>query len=227
MPVGTESTKRRYLQIKDGKITEFKDEKTWNVYSYISRVHLVNITFRKVRKSGTGEDGPVVGNMLQLHLIDQNDYFILELWYNDPFAKCFYNLMENLSLVEDLSLFVEEKKVDGRPKRSLFMRQGPGWIKHKYTKDNMGQCPTLQVSYLADPTAPDGQKKVYNDDLQLSFYLEQVSNYMIPKLERKLNPYPNHMIFEGMVGHKIAGDHFKEQELMPQLINETLDDLPF
>ena len=228
MPVGNESVKRRYLQIKDGKLAEFKGETTWNLYNHISRVHLVNITFRKVRKSGTGNDGPVVGNMLQLHLIDANDYFVLEMWYNDQYAKCFYNLMENLNLLDEISLFVDEKTQDGKLKKSLFMRQAAGWVKHKYTKDNLGLCPPLQVSYIADATYPDGQKKVLNDDLQMSFYLEQISTQMLPRLEKKFNPFPNHLIFEGIVGNKIAGNHFNAQELPVAVLPiGPVDDLPF
>ena len=109
------------------------------------------------------------------------------------------------------------------------MRQSTGWVKHKYTKDNMGHCPNLQVTFEVDPDAPNGQKKVYNDDLQMSYYLEQISNQMIPRLEKKLNPYPNHLIFEGIVGAgRIAGNHFSDHELAaPTLPNGMVDDLPF
>lgn len=224
MPVGNESVKKRYLQIKDGKIVEFKGETTWNTYSHISRVHLVNIAFRQVKKDKNDNNSPIIGNMVQLHLIDADDYFVLEFWYNGTYAKCFYNIMENLDVLQEISVFTDEKLQDGKKRQSLFIRQSNGYLKHKYTRENLGECPPLQESFIADDSAPNGQKKVLNDDLQMAFFLDKVKYLMIPRLEMKLNPFPNHMIFSGMVGEKVAGNHFTQSTLGS---SETVDDLPF
>lgn len=224
MPVGNEEIKRRYLKVQDGNLVEYNGRDVFNTYTHVSRVHLVNATFREIKKDRNVNDSPIIGHNLQLHLIDQNDYFVLEMWYNSSYAKCFYNLMENIDLLQEVSIFGNEKLVDGKKRQSLFIKQNGAFLKHRYTKDNMGNCPNLQESFIADATAPGGQKRVLNDDLQMAFYLDRVKEYLIPKLEKKLNPYPNHMIFTGIVGPKVAGNHFNDAA---PASGDTNDDLPF
>lgn len=221
---------RRYLGILGGKMVERIDENTRYEYNTLLSMHLVNITFRKVEKNNQP-----VGETIQLHLIDEADYFILELWLNSRYAKAFYSMMENINLNEPFTIITQEKVKDGKKEQSLFIKQNAANIKWKYTRDNMQDCPMLDVKEV-------NGKIQYNDDLQIAFFLDKIAGTIIPALKKKKNPYPNHMHFDGIVGNEIAGNHFGKEERVrvvgpvseaernynvPDGMKQPEDDLPF
>lgn len=231
MPLGNESTQRRYLSIEGGKLIETVNGAKKS-YTHVTG-HLVNVNFRKVHKDRNNQNSEIIGNLLQLHIIDAENYFVLQMWYNGRYAKCFYNTMENLSHLHPASFIPSEKKVDNKVQQSLFIKQQGQWIKFKYTKETPGDLPPLQETWLADPTAKDGQKKVINDDLQMAFFLDKIETALLPALQKKMNPYPNHMTFSGITGNAVAGNHFGNEQRygVPGPVSDAeasaVDDLPF
>lgn len=236
---------RKYLAIVAGKLQERIDTHTTMDYTHISHVHLVNVSIRKVLKDKANPDSEVIGELLQLHLIDEKQYYVVEMWANGRYATCFYKLMENIDLNKEIGIFPEEKirvKENGKEVKeaSLFVTQKGIWVKWKYLKDNMGDCPSLVEDLISDGAG--GTKIVWKNDLQVKYFRDKLYSYLIPALKRKINPFPAHPIFEGIVRPgEIAGNYFgqnvRTQNMKPVSDAESnygannltapLDDLPF
>jgi hypothetical protein len=230
MPVYTDP--KRYLGIRDGKIIEKLDNSNYREFTHLS-AHLMNITFRQHDK----------GKVMQLHLIDEQDYFILGLFLNSFYAKSFLMLLPNIDPTHELTI-VTSLKMDGDKKKgSLFVNQHGKPLKWYWTKDNLGDLPPMVKQ---NRQMHNGEwKEVWTDDDQ-QLYLEMYINQdVIPQLQKKPNPFPANVNYSGNTGNQIAGDYFgKEQRVgmvnsqsgaersgagsnTPAEITEPLDDLPF
>ncbi len=200
MPAALTNQRRRFLSMVAGRMIERVDEKTRYEYNHLAGVHLVNITFRKVVK-----DNLLIGETIILHLIDEADYWMLELWMNSAYAKAFYNVMENINLNEPLTIITNEYEKEGKKKQALFAKQFNGTLKWKYTKDNMQDCPRLEQI-----PQTDGSTK-WDDSNVILFFLDKITRVMLPALQKKINPYPWHPTFNGINGNNIAGEYFGKE----------------
>jgi hypothetical protein len=227
MPVGVDSGKKRYLTIKDGKLNERIDQNTQYDYGFIEG-QIMNITFQEHAE---------YGKQIHLHLIDQQDYFVLQMYLNSYPAKAFLMMLKNIDLRELLKISVRQT-VDNNVKRiALFCSQDFGTpIKWYWNKEHQVGLPALVPIKTRNKQGQlvDG----WDDTDRMNFLQEMVKNEIVPQLQKKLSPYPNHPSYRSNVGNHIAGNHFGNedkirvpnnggQQIDPKSITEPLDDLPF
>lgn len=204
MPAELVLTQKRYLTIQEGRMKEKKGD-TIVEHNQLTDVHLVDVTFRDVEKEVDGIT-KTVGNVIQLHLLDETDYFILETWSNCAYARCFYQVMQNLDEKRRFTLITSERIKDGKKKPALFIKQDGFLLRWCYTKGNMQDCPPLSVS-----TGPMGGS-AFDDTLQNMFFINLVEKWLIPALHKLPNPFPNHNVYQ--------------PKLLDQ-VGSSCDDLPF
>lgn len=235
---------RIYLSLNAGKLNQRISETEVRTYDKLSRVHLVNITHRLIKENKDDPQSAIKGVILQLHFINANDYFIVETWNNSTYARNFYMVMENIDFVNEIALKTRTEMYNGKEYGKLSFIQAGEFVKWQYTKADMKDCPLPIEDIVTDATAPGGTKVVKNYDLQIEFFKNKIAQVILPKLQMKVNPYPNHPIFEGIVKrNEIAGNHFpagskinmpnaasqaeREHNMPAHAIVEPLDDLPF
>ena len=241
MPLENES-KRIYLNLEKGLFSQRISDTQTQTNNKLSRVHLVNVVLQKVRKDKNDNNSPVIGEILQLHFIDATEYYVVKTWVNSSYAKAFFCMMENLDLVHEMTIITRENWYENKDYGNILINQLGQPVKWVYTNANPGEMPLLQDELIQDNNAPGGTRIVKSNKLQVEFFKEKLINYLLPKLKMKLNPYPNHPIFEGIVGNKeIAGNYFPdkgnyrtpapvgeaERNFNANDITEAIDDLPF
>lgn len=185
MPVEL-SKKRRYLSINEGFIKEHMGTPQELAFDTLRNVHLIHITFKVIRKDKNDPNSEVIGDVINFHLVDQEDYFVLQTWLNSIYAKCFFNLMENVDWQKQITIMTSQKIVDGKKKPALFIRQDGNVIKWKYTINNMADCPPVVVR------VDEHGKNQYDNSEQEAFFLVKLDKWLMPQLEKKPFPYPNH-----------------------------------
>jgi|GEM_PF-5990374 len=191
MPANAVSTQRKYFNIRNGFMEWRNPDGEVVRYNQLSNVHLVYVDFKKVEKQGQ-----YIGTTIRLHLIDHDDYFILETWQNDAYAMAFYRSMENIDLQTPFDILTNFYKKDGKDMHTLNIKQNGSKIFWRYTKDNPNGMPELTLVHQQQN--PDGSiKKIYNSDERLMFFLIKIEQWLQPFLKRKVNPYPFHAVWQG------------------------------
>ncbi|UAY56233.1 hypothetical protein [Arachidicoccus terrestris] len=192
------------------------EDGTINQFNKLSGVHLVKITFRKVESK---EDGRYIGDVIQFHLIDATDYFVLETWLNSSYARGFFQVMASFEVGHESRWATLQYTRNEKKKAYLNIYQYGEQLPWSYTRDNMQDCPPLDVS-----TGPGG-KTIYNSDLQDAFFLTKLEA-VIAELESTPNPFPNHPLFESRSG--TAPTESQTVNTAPPAYSEPEeDDLPF
>ncbi|MCG2614869.1 hypothetical protein LZZ85_11275 [Terrimonas sp. NA20] len=222
MPAEMLQTRRRYLSIQDGRMCERIEGDTPEQYSvqkfnHLSRLHLINVTFRAVEKEENGVK-KTVGHVVQLHLIDSEDYFVVETWVNSQYAKAFYQVWESIDLNHDFVVITDQRIKEGKKKPALFVKQFGNNLKWNYVKDAMKDCPKADF-------VQDGDKWLVDDEAQMAYFLGKVNNILLPKLKAKANPYPSHPIYGDGSGRAATSTGLSGPSNLANDYPE--DDLPF
>ncbi|SHN42309.1 hypothetical protein [Chitinophaga sp. CF418] len=203
---------KRYLSLNDGLMKERTQEGSELRHNSLYNVWLVGVTYRNVEREENGVR-KVKGEIIQLHLLDSVDYWILETWSNSAYARAFYQTMQNIYFDLPLTFTTRQKIENGRKKPAMFVSQDGLALKWCYTKDNMQDCPPLTTS-----TGRDGGV-VYDDTLQQIFFAGKIEDWLLPCLSKQANPFPNHPLYLGEFGKGGAVSNLVH--------NGEGDDLPF
>jgi hypothetical protein len=187
-------SQRIYFSIQDGYFKQRISNTITNQYNKLSRVYLIDVGFRKVEKDMGNGAKEHLGDVLQLHLVDAEEYFVVETWIRSSYAKSFYQVMEKIDFSSEFIMITDQKIKDGKKKLSLFIKQFGQTLKWSYTKDNMGDCPV--ADYIENP---EGGWLV-NETAQMQYFLDKVVNWLMPKIKKLPSPYPNHPIYENTNG---------------------------
>lgn len=215
---------RRFANIAHGKIIEYQKDDVNLEYTHMSG-RLVNITFKQTEQ---------FGEKLCLHLLDEEDYWILETFSNSRYATSFLMQMENIDLLKDITIIPSMKEKDGKKEYSLFLNQDGKALKWFYSKNSEQKAPDLVPCKMRNPNGP-GMVDSWDNTLRMEFLKNKVFSVVVPNLQRLPNPYPNHPGYRGNAGPGIAGNYFGKEETrvhtpqsdrMNNDINHE-DDLPF
>lgn len=109
---------------------------------------------------------------------DGESTFLVQLPYSNTFAKAFLKMLPNIDVSKDMTLTPSSKLVDGKPKSSLFIKQGDQNIKHAFTRENLNGMPDLEEITVK------GQKQL-DDTKQLAFLEGMVIRDILPKLNQQ------------------------------------------
>jgi len=139
-----------------GKFTEVLHELTG---------HLVNINFKETP----------YGEAMRLHIIDENNFYIISMFVESRVATAFFMLAKNLVLQHEMTFRI--KQVDDKDFFSIEQFGGP--VLWYYTRENKYDLPMM----------PEDRRP---------FLKEMVETEIIPVLHKKLNPYPCNQMYKPM-----------------------------
>ena len=127
--------------------------------------HLVAINFKETS----------AGDAMRLHVIDQENFYVLSMFVQSRPATAFFMMCKNLILQHEMTFKI--KSIDG--KDYFFIEQFGGPVLWFYTKENQSDLPVL------------------HDDRH-PFLRAIVEKEIIPLLEKKINPYPYNQMYKPM-----------------------------
>lgn len=219
---------RRYLSIHEGLMKQRMNTPDEVAYNSLSKVHLLHISFQVIRKDKNDPNSEVIGDVIAFHLVDKDDYFILQTWLNSIYAKCFFNLMENVDWNKEVTIVTSQKIVDGKKKGALFIRQDGNIVKWKYTNGNMQDCPPVAVTVAENGT------KHYDNTEQEAFFLVKLDKWLMPELAKKPCPFPDHPLIytpnttnQNTSTNWVAGANTQALPVTNAETSGAEDDLPF
>lgn len=229
MPAYNEA--RRFMGMKDGRIVENLGGGQTQTFSHLTG-HLMEVTIKQHEK----------GKLLELHLIDEQDYFIISTFLNGSYAKGFLMMMKNIDLHAPVTFIPSLKIIEGKKRQSLFISQEKQMLKWYWNRENPGELPPM----VQKEATVNGQiTKAWDDKDQLAYLELILESDIIPALQKKLNPYPANPVYRPNTGNNIAGNYFGAEHRygMPgdsgarthagnapvnfANISEPVDDLPF
>lgn len=153
-----------YLQTKRGLFTETTQEGQRH-YSYTEvSGHLVNITFKQTE----------FGNIMKLHLIDADNYFVISMFINSRPATAFLMLVPSFNLKNEITLSITRQ--GGLDYLRAFQFGYPvGWYK--------------RFPGYGDLLPKDNQERI-------SYLLNYVKTEIIPILAHLVCPYSYHPTYK-------------------------------
>lgn len=138
--------------------------------------HLVNINFKET----------AYGEAMRLHVVDEENFYILSMFVQSRAATAFFMLVKNLILQHEMTFKI--KSIDGKDYFSIEQFGGPVlWF---YTKENQYDLPVF----------PEDRK---------AFLKKMVEDEIIPLLQKKMNPYPSNTCYKPM-RKGLQGGYFDE-----------------
>lgn len=180
--------KKRFLALHEGKLKEHVNEKEIRIFNSLSHVHLINLTYKTVEKK-TDTSTEKVGEVIQFHFLDADNYYIVETWANSIYAKAFYFVMESINFNHPFTLRTDLKIKEGKKKPALFVRQNGHTLKWNYTKENMKDCPPIEVY-------SDSGRQCYDDTLQQLYFNHKIDSWLLSVLKSIPIPFPDHPVYE-------------------------------
>ena len=158
-----------------GKFTEQLNELTG---------HLVNINFKETS----------YGEAMRLHIIDEENFYILSMFVESRAATAFFMIVKNLILQHDMTFKIKLK--DGKDFFSIEQFGGP--VLWYYTRDKRYDLPLM----------PEDRRP---------FLKETVETEIITVLHKKLNPYPFNQMYKP-IRKGLQGGYFDEYRSNARMI---------
>lgn len=113
------------------------------------------------------------GEAMRLHVVDEQNFYMLSMFVNSRPANAFFMLAKNIDLNHELTFRI--KAIEGKDYLTVIQFGGP--VLWYYTFENLHELPS-------NP----GDKKAY--------LKQMVKDEIMPSLQKKLNPYPNHSFYK-------------------------------
>jgi len=141
--------------------------------------HLVNVTFKTTDK----------GEMMRLHVVDELNFYVLSFFIKSRSANAFFLLAKNLDYLQPMTFRIESRKGEDSLLRDFFsIIQNGGPVSWYYNQDNANELPLTQ----------EGKR---------TFFLDMMQTEVLPALQKKLNPFPNHLFYKP-AGKGLQGGYF-------------------
>jgi hypothetical protein len=155
--------RKYFLNVNKGAFSE-KTQPGQKVISFTEITgHLVNINFKETD----------YGEAMRLHVVDENNFYILSIFVHSRPANAFFMLMRNIDFKNEMTFKIFAK--DGKDFFSIHQYGGP--VLWYYTLDNIRELPI--------------------DAIEKKTVLRQyVIDEVIPMLHKQLNPYPTHLLYK-------------------------------
>jgi hypothetical protein len=205
MALKNRDTKTNYIRCVDGKFYLSTDKEKAHPYDELEGI----ITDIGV-KIDTFEGTPIK----KIYVIMESEGEMYNVSFNieSSYASSFMTFIKNADLTKPLSLIPimkEEEKGGKQVKRlSILIKQGDGFMKSFYTKDNPNGLPQMKEMKL-------NGKTVWEKSDMIAFYEDVVTTELKPKVKGNVG------VVAKPVVEKVSGN---ETEVVD---TDTSDDLPF
>ena len=114
------------------------------------------------------------GDLLRVHIVDEENFYVLSMFANSRTATGFFMSIENVDLSEKVRISI---KSAGVGTEILNIHQNNVAVKWYYTGDKQSILPRNYVE-------------------RLDYLKKMIETVIIPRLKRKLNPYPFHAFYQ-------------------------------
>lgn len=129
------------------------------------------------------------GQVMRLHVVDDLNFYILSMFVDSRPANAFFLLAKNLDLSIAMTFKIEAK--DGKDFFAIHQFGGP--VRWFYTSENAYEL----------PSSTEDRKE---------FFIKILHEEIVPKLQKKINPYPNHLLYKPAT-KGIAGGYFRNESV--------------
>lgn len=146
-----------FLNIKEGKLVSKKENGETESFDGV-RGTLIKIEFVKDEYEGrTFEKARIM-------IKYQDDVYLLQMKLDSGYFRGFCNSLKSGNPKEEIYIKPSlSKDEQGRNNATCFVKQGNSFLKHAYTKNNMGDLPELKVVNF-------GGKTLYDNTEQVAFW---------------------------------------------------------
>lgn len=146
-----------FLNIKEGKLVSKKENGETESFDRV-RGTLIKIEFVKDEYEGrTFEKARIM-------IKYQDDVYLLQMKLDSGYFRGFCNSLKSGNPKEEIYIKPSlSKDEQGRNNATCFVKQGNSFLKHAYTKNNMGDLPELKVVNF-------GGKTLYDNTEQVAFW---------------------------------------------------------
>lgn len=173
--------KKFFLNACAGCFSEIPQEgQTHNTFDEITG-HLVHVNFKTTE----------AGETMRLHVVDENNFYIISMFLRSRPATTFMLLAKNLD-VHSAMRFKMQRRADktGALKDFFSIHQFGNSVRWYYTEENKAELPQDKDEFRA-------------------FLRKIVEEELLPRLQRKMNPFPYHSIYKPFgSGNGLSGGYF-------------------
>jgi hypothetical protein len=128
------------------------------------------------------------GEALRLYVVSELNFYVISMFVRSRIATAFMLMAKNINLMQPMKFRMERKDL----KDCLNIHQDGSSIRWYYTQENAHELPTM----------PDDKR---------AFLRKIIEEEVIPTLQKKLNPYPNHAIYKEFgSGKGLQGGYFDD-----------------
>jgi hypothetical protein len=143
-----------FLNIKEGKLVSKKETGEIETYDGVKGT-LTRIEFVKDEYEGRAFE------KARITLRYQDDVYMLQMKLDSGYFRGFCNSLKSGNPKEQIYIKPSlTKDEQGRNNATCFVKQGNSFLKHAYTKNNMGDLPELKVVTFAGKTLYDNTEQV-------------------------------------------------------------------
>jgi len=146
-----------FLNIKEGKLVSKKENGEIESFDGV-RGTLIKIEFVKDEYEGRAFE------KARIMIKYQEDVYLLQMKFDSGYFRGFCNSLKSGNPKEEIYIKPSlSKDEQGRNNATCFVKQGNSFLKHAYTKNNMGDLPELKVVNF-------GGKTLYDNTEQVAFW---------------------------------------------------------
>lgn len=176
--------KQFFLNAREGAFSEVpEDGQTHHSFQEITG-HLVRAAFKETNS----------GETLRLHIVNELNFYVISMFVRSRVANSFMLLAKNLNIHEPMKFKIERKAdpKSGGLKDCLSVHQNGNSVRWYYTQENAQELPVM----------PEDKR---------AFLRKIIETELTQALEKKMNPFPNHIIYKPFgSGKGLQGGYFND-----------------
>lgn len=193
MGLENNSGKATFVNIKEGKLYTKEKDKEPVFFDAISGI-ITGVQFKKDEYQGKPYE------KAELTIMDGGEKYILSIRTDSGYFRGFCNSLMTGIPTEEVRISPSSKTVNDKPQTTCFVSQHNKALKHKFTKDNLGDLPQLKKVQFKGNEYWDGSDQI-----------EYWKNWL--KSIKWL--------------HEAIASSVSEEEVAETITQEPEDDLPF
>jgi len=186
--------KKFFLNARDGVFQEKPEQgKQTTSFNDITG-HLVNVAFKNTAH----------GDTIRLYIVNELNFYVVSMFLRTRQANAFMLLARNLDVHIEMTFRMQRKFKESGYKDFFSINQNGGPVRWSFTKENQHEL----------PTAPEDRRALLR---------KIIEDELIPRLQKKMNPYPNHMFYVP-AGSGLRGGYFDEFKSPEKSYNNSDND---
>jgi hypothetical protein len=167
-----------FLNIKEGKLVSKKETGEIETFDGVKGI-LTRIEFVKDEYEGRAFE------KARITLRYRDDVYMLQMKLDSGYFRGFCNSLKSGNPKEEIYIKPSlTKDEQGRNNATCFVKQGNSFLKHAYTKNNMGDLPELKVVTF-------GGKTLYDNTEQVGFWKKWLDSVVNTSIEPTQQPSQN------------------------------------